>query len=367
MMKSPPAFHRMLIAFQRLAISSPSTRAEMDAVRSLKAFCVTSEAFRNSLPIVVEAFDILSRARRVDSELAGIVSRWIVENHDPRFVKMWLSQMVVVAYAGVGVREEKILSWTARLGVERYGLGQLTADGICALAAAFAKLHFYNYEVFERIMDVIVERYENLSGKQYAVLLHSLASVRYRKGERNPLPGLKDLGEVTVRESSSIIWASATLEWEYDVRILERAMDCCEQSDLSVSSEDVNNMITALAYGGGVSDEKMVFRVVRCSLGEGRYRPTAAYSRQLATLVAEYPRVLNLLEICELARMKDTFEVHQGAKGEINASVMEDAVVKCLRKIAHGEGFGLKDTKEVGWYSVDIIIEGACCCSFCGN
>ncbi|KAF4705908.1 hypothetical protein FOZ62_025277 [Perkinsus olseni] len=348
------------------ALQHPSSLLEMEtARRALEDICCARRRFRNSLPIVVEAFDILSRHRRVDAALGEVVGEWIAENHDPRFVQMWIGQMVAVAYSAVCMRQDKILNWVAEAVMERYALGQLTVDGICSLAAAFAKLHFFNSTVFDRILDEINKRGSALTAKQYAVLTHAMASVGYRRGGKNPLPSLEDTDRLSVRESSSIIWACATLEWECDVRVMKHAVECCKRSDASMSSVDVNNIITALAYGRGNSDGKIVNSVVRCSLEHSTCRPTASYARQLAALLAEYPVVIGRLTIGELERVKDTLGRYHCERGEVETSAVENAMMESLAGIAHSEGFGFQDSsREVGWYTVDIIIDvnDGCCC-----
>ncbi|KAF4654964.1 hypothetical protein FOL47_009679 [Perkinsus chesapeaki] len=261
----------------------------------------------------------------------------------------------MVAYAGASLRtQEAVLAWVGQCLMRNGALEDLTIDAICGLTAALAKMDYLNFMVYDKILDEINRRCESLTAKQYAVLLHSMASVGYRRS--NALPKIGDLSLLGAREVSSVMWANATLEWKCDEHIEGIGMELCRREEGELTGIDVNNIITALAYGRGISDRKNVFWAIRCSLGR-TYRPTPAYARQLSALLAQYPEVLVEFSIRELGRINGALDSYHGAKGEVKSSKMEMTVLESLAKIAHCEGFLIDDNNcDVGWYTVDVVI-----------
>ncbi|KAF4705450.1 hypothetical protein FOZ63_029518, partial [Perkinsus olseni] len=327
----------LIDVFALLESKRPAKRALQAASDWLLNFCA-QPAVRNSLPIVVDAFDLLSRNRAVSPRLAETVGCWVTRECAQRRFPIRVSLDLLVAFAGVNQRHEGLLSLLSKNLSAELALDGLGEIEISSLAGAYARLEYLDEEVMAAILKVLAERSTRLAWRTYAVVLHAMATLRYRPTEVNPLGWGGRLSWLQARDYSAVLWACGSLQWKVDERIRRRCLRDLGSSTREVTPIDICSILTAFAYDAGEVD---LAEVIDISVGK-RYAPSAMLGRQLAAAMAGNFGVMNLLKLDSLRVIRMVLGTYERDKKEASSSGAEQEVRTVLGRM------GVLTEAEVG-------------------
>lgn len=333
-----------------VASKRPSKRALMAASDWLLKLCSLPVATRNSLPIVVDVFDLLSRNRTVSARLADVVGHWVTRECAQRRFPSRVSLDLLVAYAGVDQRHEVLLNFLAENLCSEFALEGFGEIEVCSLAAAFARLEYMHEACLICILRFVNNRVFGLSWRTYAVILHAFATLRYRPAEENPLRWGGRLSWLKARDYSTILWACGSLQWKVDERIRRRCLKDLSSDNRNISPIDVYSILTSYAYDINMVD---LATVIDIAVGK-RYTPSAMLSRQLAASILANTGVIMMLKLDALRVVCSVLTTYECDKKESISSGAEGEVRNTLDRLG---GIGSIETaKDAMWYSVDIVV-----------
>ncbi|KAF4654963.1 hypothetical protein FOL47_009678 [Perkinsus chesapeaki] len=344
---------RLSMIFAPLDCKRPSRDALKVASNWLLDFCSLPSS-RNSLPIVVDTFDILSRNRAVSLKLAETVGYWVTRECALRRIPGRVSFDLLIAFAGVNRRHDELLNLLSKNLSSALVLDTFGEIEICALAGAFARLEYLCVTFMSELLRVVEKRFsDGLSWRTYAVILHAFATLRFRPGEENPLMWSGRLSWLKARDYSGILWACGNLEWEVDERIIRRAVKDLCSANRDVTPIDVYSILMAFAYIERRPEE--VAEIVEVAVGK-RYVPSGMLARQLAAALAGNREVIGLLGLDSLRVALNLLATYENDKKGTESSGAEHEVSKVIESMGCccWEVLGCVD---IGWYSVDIILK----------